>query len=543
MFSPKTFYRWFWRTTAGAFALLFVAAVILVAWFALDPRGALECSVNRLIRTPHVTLRAARWKSSRELMVEGVRAGLILKAQRIGIRWSWRGLWRRHVEDLSLFGFELWVDESWFQPSGSKRSASAGRVWFLDHLLVGQGTQVSVQLAPRRPPLLMDLEGEGRDLPLGWGKFTTEELRQARSLDLRDFRLVSSTDPAFAILHIDGVQFGFRLAGLMNRELDALAFHHPTLDVDRNLFWFVDELRKMHAARPAPSSPTGPRWRARRFLIEGGKLDITRLHQIALKYPLEFEVSRENLDLEDLSLLSLQMELRIPNQDIRWDSRALVFKNLRGKIAFNLGGPAVNIPSAGPPKANDLVNTLYVDAITWRDLPLDHAWLSLVFDPAAISGHYGGAVAGGYLNGGFTCGWSATDRWNFWGTASKLDTRKLCEALASENVEMEGGADLNFTLDGQADDLTGALALKSRSSGTVVIRSLDALIDRIQQNTRGFRREALQAVVRGMRQYPYEHYALDVRYRRPNAELKFLAKGPVGQRKLELCWHGAETKN
>ncbi len=351
-------------------------------------------------------------------------------------------------------------------------------------------------------------------------------------------------DPTHTILHIEDVRLDYRIEGLLRRELDLLVFRHPTLDVDRSLFWFVEELRKAHAARPAPPPDGGPRWRTRLFRIEGGKLDITRLQQIALKYPLEFETSRENLELENLSLLALQLEMNIPNQDIRWESHGLVFKNLRGKVIFNLsraGASGAAPPAPGATPANDLVNTITVDAIQWRDLILENPWLSLTFDPQTISGHFGGVTLGGYLGGGVSCGWSVEEPWNFWGAATKLDTRRLGEALANESVEMKGLADMGFTLDGKGPGLTGTLKLTSDDKGSITIRTLDRLLERIRDKTEGIRREALQALVRGMREYPYDHYTLNITYHRPSAELHFRSDGPVGQRKLDLRWHGNEN--
>lgn len=348
-----------------------------------------------------------------------------------------------------------------------------------------------------------------------------------RALELRALKIQSPVDYANTLLYVERLLVEFNLDGLDRRELLRLRIERPQLDVDRGLFWFVEELRKASAAKPK-QAVEGPPWRTRRLEIVEGRLDITRLREIALKYPLEFQLSQDDVNLESLSLANFRLEMVIPEQDISWPARELEFRHLGGRIAFNLGKG----------DANDLVNTIHVEQIRWKDLPLDQAWVSFTFAPATISGSFGGQLAKGYLNGGLFCGWSGEDPWSFWGAAANVDAGEVCAALAAQHFRMDGHAELKFALNGRGAGLDGALSLRSLTPGTMSIEAMDLAIAKIEKNTEGAKREALRALLGGLRDYPYARYALDARYLKPDATLTLRAEGPRGNRSLDLRWHG-----
>jgi hypothetical protein len=523
---------------AASTALLFLVAM---GWVVLHPAGAIVRATGWFAPNLGLAIGSARWTSVRSLDFTDVSVRDLVKTPKATLRWSWRGLWRRHLSDLRLQGVQISVDLSELasirSPPGPsvKTGAPPLPAWFLDRLLIERGGLVLVGVAPNLPPLSLEVDGEFRDVPLG-SNTNSAERRRIRSVELRSLKIQSPVDFAYTLLYVEKLLVEFSLEGLERCELERLRIDHPRLDVDRGLFWFVDELRKGTTSATKKSVAAGQaRWRTRKLEIAEGRLDITRLQEISLKYPLEFQLSQEDVDLESLSLASFRIELVIPEQNIFWPAMNLEFLHLGGKIAFNLGKGVEG-------GANDLVNTIHIEQVRWKDLPLDQAWLSFTFAQTIISGSFGGRFAKGYLNGGLSCGWSGDDPWAFWGAASDVEAGEICTAMASKHFQMNGRAELKFALKGQQAGLDGSLSLRSIEKGMMNIEAVDLAMEKIERNTEGMKREALKAFLGGLRDYPYDRYALDVNYRNPDATLTLRAESPRGKRSLDLRWHGISRK-
>lgn len=510
-----------------------------IAWIVLHPAGAIARIAGWFEPDLGLKIRAARWTSIRSIQFTEVAVRDFVKAPKAELRWSWRELPRRHLAELRLQGVQVSVDLSELATiraspgSLAKTGTRQLPAWFLDRLRLERGGLVLVGVAPSLPPLSLELDGEFRDVPLG-SNAGPEERARVRAIELRSLKIQSPVDFAHTLLYVEKLLVEFSLEGLDRHELDRLLIDRPRLDVDRGLFWFVEELRKATASAPKKPAATGPRWRTRKLEIAEGRLDITRLREISLKYPLEFQLSQEDVELESLSLANFRLELMIPAQDVSWPARNLEFRHLGGKIAFNLGKGVVG-------GANDLVNTIHIEQVRWKDLPLDQAWLSFTFAPATITGSFGGRFAKGYLNGGGSCGWSGDDPWAFWGAASDVAAEEVCAAMASRHFQMDGRAELKFALKGRQAGLGGSLSLRSISKGTMNIEAVDLALEKLERNTTGFKREAFRALLGGLRDYPYDRYAFDATYLKPDATLALRAEGPQGKRTIDLTWHGVKT--
>ncbi len=524
-------FSWLGRGLLLAGGGAFLAVAGFAAWIVLDPADAAVRIAGWIAPQLGVKIGSGRWSSIRSVHFENVAVGEFMRAPKVDLVWSWRRLLHRHLADLRLQNAQLSIDlaELAAPSAAAKRGGvrATGRAWFLDRLSIERGGFVLVGVAPSLPPLSLEVDGEFRDVPLGANAEPAERARR-RTLELRALKVHSPVDYANTLLYVERLLVEFNLDGLDRRELQRLRIERPHLDVDRGLFWFVEELRQASAAKPKRAA-AGPPWRTRRLEIVEGRLDITRLREIALKYPLEFQLTQEDVNLENLSLANFRLELVIPEQDISWAARELEFRHLGGKIAFNLGKGA----------ANDLVNTIHVEQVRWKDLPLDQAWVSFTFAPANISGSFGGKIAKGYLNGGLFCGWSGDEPWSFWGAAANVDASEVCAAFASRHFRMEGRAELKFALNGRGAGLDGALSLRSLTSGTMNIEAMDLAIEKVEKNAVGVKREALRTLLGGLRDYPYNHYALDARYLKPDATLTLRAEGPRGKRSVDLRWHGS----
>lgn len=528
----------------GLLLVLLLLAAALAIWRPTDVGIYL---VNHLEPRSRFTADSIRWTSSHSLQIENARFGHVLKAPRIRLQWEWKKLRSRRLKELKLERAEIFLDLKQLPGSGKgpdspvKTAATGGRPWYLDRLLVERGGLMMVGLGESVPPLALEIEGSFEDVPFG-GELAETDLQKKRAIELRNIHIHSPLDLAVTVLKMEKAVLEFRYGGLRSRELDSLVFRRPILEVDRGFFWFVEELRKAHASRPAPQPSTGPEWKVRSFRIEEGRLDITRLREISVQYPFEFEVHRENMNLRDLSLANFQIDLNIPNQNMTWEAMGMPFENLRGKISFNLSESRDRADTGPDPKgANNVVNTLYVDRVRWNRMELADAWLSMTFTPHGIDSAFGGAFASGYINGGVSCGWSGQDPWRVWGSAAEVDAGRISTALGYEVFTMNGHAEMNFDVEGKGADLRGALKAKSLSHGTIQIRSLDHVLDRIRRNTRGVKREMMHAFVESLRDYPYQNYAMEIHYTKPDAVLNFRSEGEPGSRRLDLKWHGRDN--
>ncbi len=534
----------FLTSTVSLLILAGTAIVIIIKY----PGEALVYSVNYFVPEAEFSAASVQWTSWRSVEIRDAQFGSLLKMPEVTFRWKWRRLLSRRLEELKFREATVFLDISAIEKSFTFPSRMPGPLsylgtWYLDLLSMERGGLVMVGLAPGLPPLSVEVEGVYEKIPLGTD-LSPEDLQLLRPLRLRNLTLHSPLDPAVRLLKIKEIVINFRYGNLKKRILDSIILKHPTLNVDRGLFWFIEELRKAEWQHPRGSTPVGEPWSLRHLQIRNGRLDISRLHAVSLQYPFDFEVSQKDLNLSDLSLAQFNVQLNIPNQNMYLEALGLFMKNVRGKIIFNMaeGGKLPIIASGHPPTANDLVNILYADSLQWKDFDVADPWLALTFDPEGITALYGGGFATGYMNGGANCGWSNKEAWRTWGAAADIDTEMVAETFGKSTFSMNGRASIAFDLRGMGPELAGDLKLRSLSAGTMHFFAMEKLQERIDKNTSGMRKEILQWFVESLKEYPFHEYALDVNYQRPNAHLNFRSESSLGSRKIDLNWHGPSDK-
>jgi hypothetical protein len=521
-----------------------VFLVVLGALIVWKPLRVLDVVAKRVAPGSKFTAKALLWTSSHSVVIEDAQFGDALKVAKIHISWDWTSLRKKRFKMLSLEGAELYVDitrlDELFGKGGSTEPAT-GLPWRLDKLEVQRSGLLMIGLGSEVPPLAIEIAGEWEDVMIG-GKASKADLEKKRKIILRQIHLHSPLDLAVTLLKINHVVINFDLMGLQKHSLDSLVISQPVLEVDRGLFWFMDALQRAHEARPKKPA-VGPKWMVKNFHIEEGALDITRLEALYFEYPFGFEVTRNDMELSDLSLANFQIELDIPEQNIFWAAPQVSFQGVYGKIEFGKGSAKVVVEQGQvkTQKSHDMVNTLYVNTIHWKETEIKEGWLSLSFDEKSINGTFGGAFADGYLNGGSTFGWTLAEKWYLWGSAADVDTGKISSTFNSDTFAMNGRAALNFKVEGLDSSMIGDLQLNSLSSGLIELRSLDKVLKKIEESTTGIKRETLEIFVSNLRNYPYDKYLLNLKYSKPDAVLHFQSDSKVGFRKLDVNWHGLEN--
>ncbi len=484
------------------------------------------------------------WKSAQQIVLYNVQFGDFIKARKATLRFKYEDFAKGHIAELRVEYPEILLDLSRLDQLNGNTSIKVSELKLpihLDKLIVERGKLTVKGLARGLPPVDLDVEGEFPDVPLG-SETSRGYLDKVRLLTLRNLVLYSPLDLTVPLVRIPELELRFTMGGIQEHRLETLAFRHPTLSVDRGLFWFVERLRAARGVKQKKAA-AGPNWIVRSFEITDGKLDITRLKEMNLGYSFPFEFGQENMNLNQLNLAESRFQLTVPNQDVPWNEKNIFFKNLHGKIAFHMSATESNAaPGAVPiPAANDLVNTLYVDAVRWKEMEMKSCWLALTFDTNSITSAYGGSFADGYINGGTTCGWSGKESWRIWGAAANIDTGKISHDFKNESFSIDGRAGGHFDMEGKTQKLQAVLKLDSNSAGLIQISALDRLLERVQQNTIGLKRELLQTFIQSLRNYPYDSYSLRADYQRPDVTLAFRAKGKAGVRDLDMNWHGLSS--
>ena len=146
----------------------------------------------------------------------------------------------------------------------------------------------------------------------------------------------------------------------------------------------------------------------------------------------------------------------------------LELRQLGGDIKFDLP------PQSGQ---NNLVQTLRMKEVRWRQFRAEEGWLAVTFDSKGINGQIGAKGYGGYLNGGFTSFFGETSPWVGWLSGTKVDLKKVTDVMAPGNFAMDGPADFKLEASGASSSLERLRgSLRAVRGGKMRIGKLDQIV-------------------------------------------------------------------
>ena len=356
--------------------------------------------------------------------------------------------------------------------------------------------------------------------------------QELQTIELSRIALTSPLDPFVSVLSLDTVFVRFTLAGIWRREIEEVAIIHPRLEIGPDLFWYIDRVQKNESARPAGAAPAvdaGPAWQIKKFAATSGELVLALEGQSALALPMPFESHAENLNFRELSDLRLKLNIDMPVQDYDYPGYELTLRCVGGRVEFSLP------PARG---ANNVVNTLRLREVRWKQFRGSDCFLDVTYDEHGIYGNLGGKGYGGLLRGQFNFLLGAGSPWNGWVSGTRMDLKPITDALAPEKFSLTGPADFRLTVAARATDIEKVAGdFSATRSGQLRIGKIDDIIKNLPGDWSGVKRGLSRISLETLRDFTYDTAHGNFRFHGREGALHLDLRGPGGSRKVEFDFH------
>jgi len=517
---------------------------------------------------------ALHWIDTSHLRLENVQLGDPAKpffvSKSVVLGWSWKYVFRNHrLSIVDLDRPELFIGKTLaaFPKTGSGNADDADPFETMRHIFyqirVSHGIVWIDNLRPGLPAIPLSI---GRRIPFEW---TTGDLTDARGAeeqikiaDIVGVRIYSPNDPQVPVLDLGRIQVGFTWEGLARKEIDSLAVTGPTVYIGPNLFAFADvfEGRKPGktvtasappnpgaSATPVPSAPavgsttpapptpapaTAPaanEWVIHNVVIYNGQLRVSAFGEPGVRLPFTFRSSAQDLNLSHFEDLNLHNEIEVESHVLNYPAYKLQIVGAAGKIQFGLPPSDAN--------ANNLVNTINVDEISWDNIKAQQAWVSVTFDRTGIYGSLGGQVYGGYLNGDCSFLFAPGSPWHAGLEISGTDLQQPVQILAGSDFTLQGKVNMDLTIAAHTRqiDKTEAHATFIHG-GHLEIPSVDKVMDKLPADWAPWRRDIVKNILGGFRSYDFTDGTLAVQYGIPTSTAQLNLEGNQGKRNFLLNW-------
>jgi hypothetical protein len=419
--------------------------------------------------------------------------------------------------------------------SAATTKAPPTKPWKLRELGIVNGRITLADLGVGAPSVGFNVETTLKNIPLSAA--VTETAEEVQQQELADLVITSPFDQFAPVFTMKTLFIRYSIAGLLRRELAEIQVLNPTIYVGEDLFWYFDELTKRETetptAGPDPASDdTG--WKVKKVSLDYGQLIIAAGGKARLPLPLQFSTSAENLNLGKLSDLKLALDLKVPREDYLFPDYKLELRQLGGDIKFDL-----------PPKSgtNNLVQTLRMSEVRWRQFRAEEGWLSITFDSKGINGEIGAKGYGGYLNGGFSSFFGDNSPWVGWLSGTKVDLKKVTDVMAPGNFAMDGPADFKLEANGASSSLERLKGdLRASRHGKMRIGKLDQIMADIPGNWYWVKRETTRIVLETLRDFTYDTGDASFWYLNDEGNLKLVLRGPGGSRNIDVVLHDPDER-
>jgi hypothetical protein len=343
-------------------------------------------------------------------------------------------------------------------------------------------------------------------------------------VELEDITVLSPLDPLSRVLSIRALAAEFTLAGLLRGELLSLTATSPTIYLSEDLFAYMEG---------NGGGGTLPAWTIARFTQVDGRLVLGSGGRLGYGIPLTFRTSAENVALNNLAALRANVALEIPAQTYSLPNYQLEFTALPGQLRFSYP------PETG---ARNLVGTVFLTGLQWRQYRSEKAWISVTFDRQGINGQFGAGAYRGYLGGGFTFFFDTASPWIGWLSGSSLDLKRLTAVASPENVRMSGRADFRLELDARRSEILRVKGdMRTRGGGRLEILKLDELLGRIPVEWPEIKQSATKLSLATLRDFDFTSCTSDFWFVEGQGRMDLRLQGPLGSRTFNIVLHADDS--
>ena len=348
-----------------------------------------------------------------------------------------------------------------------------------------------------------------------------------QTLELTDIAIPSPLDPFTKVLTLRSVFIRFTLARILHHEIDEVTVLHPKIFIEEDLFAYMDDAR----SRMKSDSSTG--WKIGKLDVKFGSLVIGSGGRSQYGLPLNFQTTAENVRLDDLASLKLSGSLEIPAQEYKFPAYQLEATTLPGEIRFSY-----------PPdkRVSNVVGTVKVKNIRWRQFQSRDSWISVTFDRSGINGEFGGSIYGGQTLGGFSFLFDENSPWIAWLGGANIDLKKLTDILAPENFGMTGPLGFKMQMNAvgrRIDRVKGQF--QTSSPGRLRIGKIDDLLQRIPDNWSNLKKSSLRLALENARDFDYATCVGNFWFVQDQGVLDLKLRGPLGSRTFETFLHADDS--
>jgi hypothetical protein len=415
------------------------------------------------------------------------------------------------------------------QASSAGAGESVGEAWTLGTLDIHR---VAIRLEDERPEvsdITFALNTSLKNVPLS--KSATSLGSELQLVEIANLDIASPLDPFTKVLTLDSLFLRFTLAGLLRKEIDSLTILGPTIYVGEDLFWYMDDMQKRLGATGKDDS--GPGWKVKELIVEYGRLTLGSGGRKQYGLPLGFRTRAADVALDNLAALKLQAVLEIPPQKYVFDSYQLEFTSEQGELRFSYP-PEQNL--------NNLVGTIRLKAIRWRQYKASQSWISVTFDEKGINGAFGGKTYRGDVAGGFSFFFQADSPWIGWVSGRNLALRELTNVLAPQNFQMSGPLEFRLQMDAKGPQVDRVLGeFRVTKPGKMVIGKINDLLKMIPPTWNLAKQSSTRIALETLRDFDYTKAGGDFWFVQAQGVLRLALQGPAGSRNFDVVLHADDS--
>jgi hypothetical protein len=494
-----------------------------------DPKRFVDGALSRLPFPASVA--EAKWINRRTLELRDVKLGDFFYAYSVTITASPFGLWRHHIAKVQIHGGQLYTKALYDQmEKNGKGHEVKGWDWTIARLEISRGTvmfesdsldaSIPVRLGAKRPIILNDIKLGAPD--------DSDAMNRERTQDIENVNIVSPFDPVAPVLAFPVTRIRFTYNELWHHHLREVEMIRPVMFLGEDLFWFSNQFKKSRATLPAEG--VAAPWQIGLFKVEYGQLAVNAFGQPVVHFPFFYDTKVEDIRLDQLDKISAKSVIAIRRLDQDYPDYKIRIAGLTGRLYFSL-----------PPTdatANNVVNTVAIDEVSWNNIPVKKVSTTVTFDPNGVYGKMSGACEGGELTGNFEFYYTKGFTWNVDFFANKINCQPIAEKVVGKYLNLTGELDGDIKVQGRVTEILDCQGLLTLPHpGLLQLKSLDSLLSRLPGQPTLLREQATKIAVDALSTYPYQHGELKIDYKPAGGMGSLSLSSTSGERHLDMFWH------